>query len=81
MCSVLEREAAGAGALGECLDVAVVAVAAAVEDDAVDARLLGALGEPLADGLGRVDADAGLSSSRVLAAASVVPAASSMSWA
>src|SRR5262249_15428523 len=37
-----------AGALGERLDAAVVAVATAIEDARLDVRLLGALGEHLA---------------------------------
>src|SRR5215212_8550393 len=44
----LEGEAALAGALGEGLHAAVVAVAAAVEDRGLDAGGLGALGQQLA---------------------------------
>src|SRR5919112_3954253 len=43
--SGLEVQAALAGALGKGLDTAVVLVAAAVEDDGLDARGLGALGQ------------------------------------
>src|SRR5690606_22286833 len=51
----LKLEAAVAGALGERADVAVVAVAAAVEDDGLDAGRLRPLGETLADGLAPLD--------------------------
>src|SRR4051794_16618190 len=47
-----EREAALAGAVGEGRDAAVVLVAGAVEDHALDARRLGPLGDELADALG-----------------------------
>src|SRR5262245_47585086 len=46
--SDLEVQAALAGSIGQCLDAAVVAVAAAVEHHLVDAGLLGALGQKLA---------------------------------
>src|SRR4029450_5609059 len=44
-----ERQAALAGAIGKGRDAAVVLVAGAVEDHAVDAGRLGALGNELAD--------------------------------
>src|SRR4051794_12323268 len=44
-----ERQAAGASAIGESRDAAVVLVAGAVEDDPVDSSSLGALGDELAD--------------------------------
>src|ERR687893_108530 len=50
--SGLEGQAALAGALGQGLDAAVIAVAAAVEDRAVDAGGLGALREQRAGARG-----------------------------
>ena len=50
--AVTELQPALAGAVGHRGDAAVVAVAAAVEDDRVDAGRLGALGDELADLLG-----------------------------
>jgi hypothetical protein len=47
-------------ASGERLDAAVIEVAAAVEHHVLDALFLGALGDELADRLGRIDAGAGL---------------------
>src|SRR5581483_1797755 len=44
-----EAEPALAGAVGERLDAPVIAIAAAIEHDLVDARLPGALGHQLAD--------------------------------
>ena len=46
--------------IGQRLDAAVIEIAAAIEDHILDALLLGALGDQLADRLGRSDARAGL---------------------
>src|SRR5689334_20324924 len=51
----LEFESAGAGAVGQGLDAAVVGVAGAVEDDGGDAGLLGLLGQILAHRVGLGD--------------------------
>src|SRR3954447_2195483 len=45
----LERQSGLAGGFGEGLDAAVVLIAAAIEDSALDAGGLGALGQGLAD--------------------------------
>src|SRR3954452_14478745 len=47
-----ERQPAFAGAVSECCDAAVVLVAGAVEDHAVDTGGPGPLGDELADALG-----------------------------
>src|ERR1700726_4093632 len=46
--------------IGQRLDAAVIEIAAAIEDYVLDALLLGALGDQLADRLGRSDTRAGL---------------------
>src|SRR6185437_13860046 len=48
----LELQSVLSGGVGERLDPPVVKVAAAVEDDRGDARILGPLGDELADGRG-----------------------------
>ena len=64
MCHVqlirLEVEAAFARGVGQRFDAPVIEIAAAVEHDVLDALFLGALGDQLADRLGRVDVGAGL---------------------
>src|SRR5690242_5259382 len=56
----LEAEPALARSIRKRLDAPVKQIAAAVEHDFLDALLHGALGEQLADRLGRVDVGAGL---------------------
>src|SRR3954468_21348753 len=56
----LEIQAAFARGVGERLDAPVVAVAAAIEHDVLDALLDRALGDELADRLRRIDVGAGL---------------------
>src|SRR6185295_11940491 len=60
ICPVLEVESALTGGVGQRLDAAVIEIAAAIEHDVLDALFLGALGNQLADRLGRVDVGAGL---------------------
>src|SRR4029077_4451074 len=55
-----EIKSAFARCLGQSFHPAVIEVAAAIEHHVLDALLLGALGDQLADRLGRVDAGAGL---------------------
>src|SRR5581483_11177760 len=56
----LEAQPALARRIGQRLDAAVIEIAAAVEHDLLDAVFHRALGEQLADRLGRVDVGAGL---------------------
>ena len=83
--SHLELQSAFAGGIGQGLHPAMEQEAAAVEHDAADAGLLGALGKGLADRRPRRRGSPPVlpcrSLSRVEAAASVLPAASSMTWA
>jgi len=55
-----EVEPALARRVGQRLDPAVIEIAAAVEHHVLDAFVLGALGDELADRLGGLDAGAGL---------------------
>src|SRR5580692_10985086 len=57
---LLEIQSAFASGLRQCLDPAVVEIAATVEDHFFDALLLRALGDELAHRLCRIDAGAGL---------------------
>src|SRR6185503_4636754 len=50
----LELQSAGARRVGECLDAAVITVAAAIERDRFDALVLRLGGDALADRLGRL---------------------------
>src|ERR1700755_1546475 len=58
--ALLEGQAALAGGVGQGLHPAMKQVGSAVEDDLLDARGDGPLGQQLADRLGRLDVGAGL---------------------